>query len=271
MATATELWSYRTLITNLTERELKAKYKRSVLGWLWSLINPLATLAIYSLVFGTFLKITPPGPAGNGTLDAFPIYLFTGLVIWNLFAQILTGSLGALSSNGDLLKKVYFPPECPAIANVLAVLAQTFIESLILMAVYVLFGNFSWTFLLWPILILMVVAFSLGVGLVLSLMNVYFRDVEYLISIMMQMLFYFTPIIYSFELVKDIPVGPFTAGQLLTLNPLTQYVGAARDLLWDLEVPTLGRCVGIVVVSLGTLLVGWVIFTHFSRDVSEEL
>jgi len=139
------------------------------------------------------------------------------------------------------------------------------------MTVLVLYNNFSWTFLLWPVLVMMVVAFSLGVGLVLSLLNVYFRDVEYLISIMMQLLFYFTPIIYPYERVADIPVGPFTAGQLLTLNPLTQFVGASRDLLWDLEVPTLGRCVGIVVLSLGTLFVGWALFSRFSRDVSEEL
>lgn len=265
-----ELWGYRTLIVNLTEREFKAKYKKSLLGWLWSLLNPLATLAVYSLVFGTFLGNSAP-VAGNGELDSFPIFLFSGLVVWNLFSQIVNGSMAALALNADLLKKVYFPPECPGIANVLAVSLQSVIETSVLMAILILVGNVSWTFLLWPLLMLCVVAFSLGVGLVLSLLNVYFRDVEYLISILMQLLFYCTPIVYSIAVVGPRAIGPFTAGQLLRLNPLTQFVGAARDLVWYLQVPSLERCLGIFLMSLFSLVVGWGLFRRHSRNVSEEL
>ncbi len=266
----TELWGYRTLIVNLTEREFKAKYKKSVLGWLWSLLNPMATLAVYTLVFGTFLGNTAP-VAGNGSLTSFPVYLFSGLVIWNLFASIVTGSMAALAMNADLLKKVYFPPECPAIANVLAVTLQSVIETSVLFLVLLLFQNVGWTFLLWPFLMLCVVAFALGVGLVLSVANVYFRDVEYLISIFMQLLFYCTPIVYSIDVVGPRPLGPTTAGALLRLNPLTQFVGAARDLVWYLQVPSLSRCVAVVGLGVVTLAVGWTVFRRISKNVSEEL
>src|SRR5690606_10203434 len=133
----------------------------------------------------------------------FAVYLFTGLVVWNMFANTVNGSIQALNMNASLLKKVYFPPECPAVANVLAVLVQAAIETAILMVVLIALGNVSWTFLLWPALVVLVIAFSIGLGLVLSLANVYYRDVEYLISIFMQLLFYCTPIVWNVNVVGE--------------------------------------------------------------------
>ena len=103
------------------ERELKARDKRSVLGWAWSLINPATTLLVYAIVFGTLLQVKPP-VAGNGSLQNFALYLFCGLVIWNFFTVVVNGSMGALVGAGGLLRKVYFPPECPVIANGLVAL-----------------------------------------------------------------------------------------------------------------------------------------------------
>lgn len=264
-----ELWTYRTLIVNLTEREFRAKYKKSVLGWLWSLLNPLSTLLVFTLVFGTFLGGQAP-PSANGT-TVFAVYLFSGLVVWNLFANIVNGSIAALALNADLLKKVYFPPECPAVANVLAVLVQAAIETSILMVVLILLGNVSWTFLLWPILVALVVGFALGMGLMLSLANVYYRDVEYLISIFMQLLFYCTPIVWSIAAVGPKQIGPFTIDELLHFNPIATYVGAARDLVWYLQVPSLSRCLACFAWSVTSLVVGWFVFRKFSVNVSEEL
>ena len=146
MAYVTQVWGYRGLIGNLAQRELKSRYKRSVLGWLWSLINPASTLLIYTIVFGTIMRIPPP-VAGNGELKSFALFLFSALIVWNFFSGVVVGSMGALIGAGPLLKKVYFPPECPAIANVLTVLIQTGIEAGILVAVMFVVGNVSWTFL----------------------------------------------------------------------------------------------------------------------------
>src|SRR3954471_13319753 len=184
MASATELWGYRGLIGNLAQRELKAKYKRSLLGWAWSLINPATTLLIYTVVFGTLLKVKPP-TAGNGHTESFALFLFAALVVWNFFNAVVTGSMGALIGAGPLLRRVYFPAECPPIANMLATLTQTVLEIVILLLVLVIVGNLSWTVLLFPVLLLLLALFSMGIGLVASLLNVYYRDVNYLVTIVM--------------------------------------------------------------------------------------
>lgn len=269
MATATELWSYRTLIANLTQRELKSKYKRSVLGWAWSLLNPAATLGVYTLVFGVFFQAQPP-PAANSGATVFALYLFTGLIVWNLFSQVITGGMGALVGNGPLLKKVYFPPECPVVANTLVVLSQTAVEALILVVIMVLVGNVSATFFIWPIVLTLLVAFSLGLALVLSVLNVYYRDIQYLVTIVLQFLFYATPIIYRIDQVPE-EIGGIPARRLIELNPISQYVAATRDCFYSLEVPTVGQWAGMFLISGAMLFGGWAVFSRASRDVSEVL
>ncbi|HEX8771114.1 MAG TPA: ABC transporter permease [Acidimicrobiales bacterium] len=268
MATATELWGYRGLIGNLAQRELKAKYKRSVLGWLWSLINPATTLVIYTIVFGTLLQIEVP-VAGNGHTESFALFLFAALVVWNFFNAVLNGSMIALISAGPLLRRVYFPPECPPIANMLAGLIQTLLEVVILVVVLVMVGNLGWTVLLTPFLLVLLGMFSIGVALVASLFNVRYRDVNYLITIALQLLFYATPIIYPYTLVED--KAPRWIEIAVTVNPLTQFVGAARDIFYLQQVPSAGRCLGLLGISLTSLLAGWAIFRAGSRDVIEEL
>jgi ABC-type polysaccharide/polyol phosphate export permease len=265
VSSATQVWSYRGLIGNLAQRDLKSRYKRSILGWTWSLLNPAATLAIYTMVFGYFLKIEPP-VAGNGHLKSFGLYLFAGLVCWNFFNNIMVGSMSSLIGVGSLLRKVYFPPEAPAIANALAVVTQTVIEACVLILVFVVAGNTSWTMIFVPFILVFLMLFSLGIGLVLSLLNVYFRDINYLTTILLNLLFYATPIIYTMKIVPD---GLPTT--LISLNPLTQFVGAMRDCVYLLEPPTAGRWLGIIAASLISFFGGWWIFARYCRDISEEL
>src|SRR3954468_10677507 len=145
-----EAWQYRGLIGHFANREIKGKYKGSLLGSAWSLINPLATLATYSLVFGFILRFPTP-VAGNGSLTSFTIYLFTALVVWNFFQAVTTSSMGALVSAGPLLRKIYSPPLAPVIGSAGAVLHQTGIEFGLLVVLYVLVQNISWTILLVPV------------------------------------------------------------------------------------------------------------------------
>ncbi len=268
MAYVTEVWSYRGLIGHLAQRELKSRYKRSVLGWLWSLLNPASTLLIYTAVFGTIMRIEPP-IAGNGTLKSFALYLFSGLIVWNFFNGVITGSMGALIGAGGLLKKVYFPPECPAIANAITVVTQTLLEALILVVALALAGNLSWTILFFPYVLLLLSLFSLGIGLVLSIANVYLRDINYLVSIGLSLLFYGTPIVYTFALIEA--NAPGWIETVVRLNPLTQFVGASQQIFYLLEVPSFARLGGLTVISFGTFALGWAIFSATSKDVSEEL
>lgn len=268
MASVTQVISYRGLIGELAQRELKSKYKRSVLGWLWSLLNPAATLLIYTIVFGTVMRIEPP-IGGNGELHSFALFLFSALIVWNFFNAVIVGSMGSLLGVGALLRKVYFPPECPAMANALTVLLQTALEALILVGVMAIVGNVSWTWIFFPYLLLLLLLFSLGIGLVLSVFNVYLRDVNYLVTIGMSLLFYGTPIVYPYSLVEQ------NASELLQtlvrLNPLTHFVGASQQIFYLLEPPSVARLLGLTAISIVTFAGGWAIFAIRSRDVSEEL
>ncbi len=265
----TQLWSYRGLVGNLAQRELKAKYKKSVLGWLWSLLNPAATLLIYTLVFGTFLRIQPP-IAGNGHTKSFALYLFAALIVWNYFNATISGGMASLLGNGPLIKKVYFPAECIVIANTLATLLQACVETLILCVVMVVVGNVALTFLFFPVILAMLVLFCLGVALVAGLLNAYFRDIGYIVGIAMNLFFYATPIIYPLRIIPK-EVAGLPARAIIAANPLAQFVQAARDCFYGLQLPSIAAIGYLFAWSVGTLGIGWWIFNRWARDVSEEL
>ncbi len=264
-----EIWTYRNLIWNLAQRELRARYKKSVLGWLWSLINPAAMLAIYTLVFGTIMAQTPPPAGGSDRASLFAMYLFAGLVIWNFFNATVTGAIVALQTSGGLLNKVYFPPAAPAIANTFTTLLQLVIESAILVLVMVVLGNVGITYLLFPLLIVCLTMFSLGIGLFLSVFNVRYRDVSYLVTIGMQVLFYGTPIIYGLSLVAERAPKPIYT--LIRLNPLTQFVEWSRDAFYSLVWPGWPSLLGATTAAVVVFLVGWSVFVTKTRDIAEEL
>ncbi|MCD9623365.1 ABC transporter permease [Rhabdothermincola salaria] len=267
MTAVTEIWAYRSLIYNLAQRELRARYKKSLLGWLWSLINPASMLLIYSVVFGVFLRQTPP-PMGNGT-DVFALYLFAGLYVWNLFNGTVMGAIAALQAGG-LLNKVYFPPACPAIANTITVVLQAIIEGAILALVMVIIGNVSITFLLFPLLLVFVTMFAIGIGLALSVYNIYYRDVGYLVGILMNLLFYATPIIYPLSIVPEQLWG-LPMRRIISLNPISQFVEWSRDAFYLLQWPSLSSFLGVILTSVVTFVVGWSIFVRKSRNITEEL
>ena len=263
------IWRYRGLIRNLAGRQLKLSYRRSVLGWFWSLATPAATLGIFTLVFGEFLGIVPP-LGGNGTLRSFALFLFSGLVIWNFFNSVVAGSMSWLLDSGPLLKKIYFPPEASVFAGALATLVQAGTEVAVLLVALVWLGNIAPSVLLVPYLVLLLLFFSTGVGLVVSVLNVYFRDVTYLVSIGLTMLFYSTPIVYPLSTVPD-KVSGVPVATLIRWNPLTQFVTAFRDAVYQLQMPSLGQLGTLTLFSLVSFLGGWWLFRRRSDHLSEEL
>lgn len=269
MAVGQEIWRYRGLVANLAQRELKLRYKRSVLGWFWSLINPAAMLLVYTVVFGIILKIAPPVSA-NG-LESFALFLFCGLLVWNLFNAIVPGSMAWLLSSGPLLNKVYFPPEAPLFAGSLSVMVQSLTEAAILMLAFVIAGNFSWTFLFLLPLLAMVALFAMGLGFIVSLINVYFRDMTHVVPIGLTLLFFATPIVYPFSFVPETMWGGFPIRQLIRLNPLTHFVGSVRDVLYDLRAPDGLRLLLLLFISVATFAAGWAIFRRNAHRLSEEL
>ncbi len=270
MGAVIRLWNYRAVIQHLTQRELKLRYKRSVLGWLWSLINPAAILVIYTIVFGIFLRIEPP-VAGNGRLQSFAIYLFAGLVVWDLFSIVVSGSMGWLLSSGPLLNKVYFPPEAPVLAGALSVLVQSATEAGILLLVLALVGNLSFSALLLPAIMILLFLFAVGIGMISSLLNVYYRDVTHIVAVGTTVLFYATPIVYPVDVVPSAIWAGFPVRDIIRLNPLTQFVGAMRDILYSLQIPGFDRLAALTAVSVFTFGLGLAVFSRYGARLSEDL
>lgn len=269
MSTPAQVWQYRTLINNLAIRDLRSRYKKSVVGWGWSLINPGVTLGIYTLVFGYFLKGSAP-TTGRGHAGVFALWLFAALVVWNAFSATINTSIGSFLSSGGLLTRTYFPPECPVVAGSSTVLIQTAIETGILLAFMAIIGTVGWTYLYVIPIIILLTLFGLGIGMIVSLLNVRYRDVNYLVGIGLQIMFYGTPIVYRQDLIPA-KVGPFSTGTILSLNPMTHFVDAMRKATYLLRSPTLGNWAGMTISSLVMITFGWWFFSRHAPRYIEEI
>jgi ABC-2 type transport system permease protein len=269
MSTPTQVWEYRTLVGNLAIRELKSRYKKSVLGWAWSLINPAVNLAIYTVVFGYFLKGVAPPMGGSGD-HVFALWLFSALVAWNAFSGGINISIGSFLQAGPMLTRTYFPPECPLLAGTGTVLLQTTLETTVLFGFMLAFGNVGWTFLYVIPIITLLTAFALGLGMLASLLNVRYRDVAYLVNILLQVLFYATPIVYRIDLIPQEFHGVSTA-KILGLNPLTHFVGAMRESTYLLTAPTVNDWLAMVLSATLSLGFGWWFFSRRAPRYIEEI
>jgi ABC-2 type transport system permease protein len=269
-----EYAAWRELLVNLTLRELRTKYKRSVLGWAWSLLNPLALMLIYTLVFRLFLRVPPPTGSRSG-LTSFPLFLLAGLLAWNFVVNATNGSIDTLLANANLIKKTYFPRELLVASQVASWLVSFLIEILLLCVALLAAGNFVLPYL--PVVVLIIIAlaaFVTGMGLAFSVVNVYFRDVRHLAGIAFQLWFYVTPILYPVSLVPEraeIFGADLPARAIYNLNPMVGFVEAIRDCLYDLQMPSAGRMLSILVVSASTFFAGLYLFRRFEGRLAEEL
>ncbi len=179
-----EMWRYRGLIGNFASprAEVEVQAQRPRLGVVAH--QPAATLLVFTAVFSTIFRAHPPA-AHNG-MTTYVLYLFIGLVAWNFFNNVVTGGMASLIGAGPLLKKIYFPPYAPVLGNAFSALVQTLIESGVLLIVLVALGNASWTFIVAPLILALLLVFAAGVGLVFALFNVYYRDVGYIVGVLLR-------------------------------------------------------------------------------------
>jgi ABC-2 type transport system permease protein len=222
-------------------------------------------------VFSYFLKVKPP--VGHNGLKNFAFFLLCGLLPWNFLSNGMTGSMGALVGNANLIKKVYFPREILVAASVVSWDVSLVIEMSVLAVAFLFVGNFVLPWL--PLVVLMIVlltAFVLGVSLALSVLNVYFRDVQHFVAILLQLWFYATPIVYPLSVVpaKREILG-VSLRTIYELNPMVRFVEVFRDLLYDLRFPPVGDVIYLVVVSSVTLAAGMAIFWRLEPRLAEEL
>jgi ABC-2 type transport system permease protein len=264
----------RELLVNLTLRELRSRYKKSALGWAWSLVNPLAMVGIYALVFSFFLEIEPPTGDPSG-LHSFVIYLLCALIPWIYFSNGASSSLEALVGNAGLIKKVYFPRDLLVMSVIGSLLVSMLIEMSVVMVILLIAGNFV---IPWIPMVLVLIALEtflvFGVGLFLSVANVYFRDVKHFIAIALQALFYATPIVYPISVVPDtadVAGVEIPLGTIYRLNPMVQTVEAFRSVLYDLRFPPLDSMLYLIGWGIGAVVFGYWFFDRHQRRLAEEV
>ncbi|WP_231583136.1 ABC transporter permease [Actinobaculum suis] len=261
----------------MTLREIKGKYKGTVLGQLWSLANPIALMIVYSFVFAIVIRVKVPVGDPSG-INLFVIWLMAGLLPWTFMSNVVNGAMGAITGNENLIKKVYFPRSILVFSNSLAALYQHILELGILCVVVAFLGNNIWPRL--PLIVVAVVlltAFGTGLGMLFSIANVYFRDMQHFVGIFFQLWFYASPIVYPATYVLDLSMkhGPLFAGisvyDLYSLNPFKHFADIFRTMIYDGTWPNWGQFGGIAILSILVLLFGWWIFDRHQAHLAESL
>lgn len=271
MSSASELIARRELLWNLTLRELRGRYKRSILGWGWSLLNPIAFMLIYSFAFSLVLRASPPVGDPSG-LDSYAFFLMCGLLPWSFFSIAVSTSMTSIVQNTALVGKVKFPREHLVVSIVIAGLFTLAIELLVLCAALLIVGNMV---LPWLPLVVVTSAllglFATGIGLALAAAHVFFRDVAYLWSIALQAWFFATPIVYPPGLASAQLAGHPNLLALYDHLPMTVVVRIYRNLMYDLTVPNPADYALLTGYAVIASLAGWWIFDRYDSRFAEEL
>ncbi|MBS3909183.1 MAG: ABC transporter permease [Actinobacteria bacterium] len=253
-----ELYEYRELLINLVVKELKIKYKNSILGFFWSLIHPLLMMLVFTFIFSYVFR---------ANIENYPVYFLVGFLPWNFFVTVLSVSTGSIVGSGSLIKKVYFPHEIIPISLVVANLVNLFLSLAVLFVVLALYGYNFYVFL--PVLLFAIIAHTLltvGFSLMLAGLNVYFRDIEQLIGIMLLIWFYGTPVLYDMSMIPD---------RFLWLikyaNPMTSVIFLYREALYYLHWPSLKLLAYTTVSSLLVFWAGYWLFKRLSPAFAKEV
>lgn len=253
-----ELYAYRDMIKNLIKRDLKGRYKGSVLGFAWTFLNPLLQLAVYTMVFSIIMR--------NGIEDYY-LYLFVALIPWIFFSSSLSGGAGCIRAQADLTKKIYFPREVIPISFVTSQFINMCLSLLVVFAVLILSGKgISLIALLYlPIIMIIEYFIALGMTLLLSGITVYFRDVEYFVGILMMAWQFSTPVMYGIDMV------PERFRIIFNANPMTSIIVAYRDILYYKQAPDLSTLITAIAFAVVIVGVGIYAFSKLKRHFAEEL
>ncbi|MDJ0377154.1 ABC transporter permease [Cryobacterium sp. PH31-L1] len=273
-----EVLESRELLANLTLREIRGQYKRTIFGQLWSLVNPLASMLVYTLVFALIIRVQPEAGDPSG-LDIFAVWLLCGLLPWTFFSNVVQQGMGSILSNVGLVQKVYFARIVLPLSKVGSVGYNWLFEMGVLVVVLVICGAFVWPWLPLVVVTMVLLAiFAAGLALMLAVANVHFRDTQYFVSIIMQIWMYLTPIIYPISLVatqSDKYGGLFgttvTILDVYRINPLERFVAVFRQLLYDNRWPDPQDFLLCAIWALAAFTVGLWIFRRSERGLAEAL
>lgn len=270
-----DIWTHRQLLGLMVRRDVKARYKDSVLGMLWTLINPLVQLGVYFLVMGQILG------AARGIPD-FAIYVFSGLTIYGLFSESLSGATGSIVANSGLVRKVYVPREVFPLAATGSALFTFGIQLLVLIVASVALGAAkpSWSVLYLFPAVALVLVYAVAFGLLLSALNVYLRDVQYLTQVVLMLALWASPIVYAWTMVSDVLARYNLPGWVLemyTASPLTLAILGFHRAFWSAGTPAdypshlLARMTIAFIVGLVLLVICQRAFARLQGNFAQEL
>jgi len=264
-----ELYKYRVLIQNLVSRELKARYRGTVLGFLWSFFNPLLLMIVYTLVFGLILKGWRGGEFGDSS-TLYAVFLFTGLLPWTWFSSSALESANVLMIHGNLIKKILFPAEILPIVTVLSNLIHFSFGLPILLLFLIVFGKGLTLFaLLLPVVVLVQMVFSLGLGFLISSLTVHFRDIKDILANLLTLWFFATPIIYPLTF-DSLQKSSFLR-TLLNLNPMTHIIEGYHSCLFYGTIFHWKRLGVTFLIGLVLFYFGYSVFDRLRDSFPEEV
>ncbi|MCR5048795.1 MAG: ABC transporter permease [Saccharofermentans sp.] len=253
-----EIYEYRLMVYSLVKRDLRGKYKGSVLGFMWTFVNPLLQLLVYNMVFSIIMR------AG---VEKFYLYLFVGLIPWLFFSAAITGGSTCIIAQKDLIKKIRFPREIIPISYVTSQFVNMLLSFIVVIIVSVVSGVKLTVggILCLPVIMLVEYMMALGIALISSSLTVYFRDLEHILAIVAMAWLYATPICYPETMVPEKYLS------LYRLNPVTPVVNAYRDVLYYGKTPDLTTLLLATGIGLITIILGVLIFGKLQRRFAEEL
>ncbi|MFP6786230.1 MAG: ABC transporter permease [Pseudomonas sp.] len=257
------VWDYRGFILTSIKNEFISRFARSKLGGLWMIIHPLAQVAIYALILSNVLGARLPGIDNK---YAYALYLIAGILAWNLFSEIIQRCLSVFIDQGNLMQKMRFPRIALPVIVVGSCLLNNLLLFVAVMIVFAVLGHAPDAQMLWLMpLTLLVVALAVGIGLVLGVLNVFLRDIGQVVPIVMQVWFWFTPIVYSVNIVPDYLKGT------LDVNPMYPIVTAYHNVLVYKQAPEVAQLGVVLAIAVGLMVAGLFLFRRASAEMVDSL
>ena len=247
-----QILKYKYLLSELVKRDIKIKYRRSILGMFWSVLNPLFFIAITYVVFSTIFK---------SSIKNFPLYAMTGQLIYSFFVESTTVAMTSIIGNGSLIKKVYIPKYVFPLSRVLSSFVNTGFSLIALLIVIIITrAEIYWTYILIPIPFIFIFIFSVGVSLILSSLAVFFRDIIHLYSVFTTMLAYLTAIYYPITII------PINLQKYFLINPIYRFINYFREIIVYGRVPSVSETLLCFFISLVTLIIGIYVFERKENE-----
>jgi lipopolysaccharide transport system permease protein len=258
-----QIWRYRDFVFDSVKRDFDLRYRRSMLGLAWAVLNPLAMVLVYAFVFGSLMQ---PRLSGADAPGAYVAYLIAGLLPWSLLAEIATRGQNVFIENAELVKKSSAPRASLALVAALVALCGFVLVLAVFLLLLAAQGRFPGVALLSMIpLVALLMVFAFGLALTLAVANVFFRDVSHLVPVGLQFLFWLTPIVYTADII------PADYRWLLGLNPLTSLLGAFQTIMVEAKAPEWSRLLYPAIMALALNLLGWRLLLSHGDEMVEEI